>query len=80
VAHTAPVPIYTEIKRALDEEVVQKKFRATGVEPKLGTPSEVTKLLELQIIQWADGIRSGGIKIDLRAGAAISAFAKRPRN
>jgi tripartite-type tricarboxylate transporter receptor subunit TctC len=56
--------LYTEIKRALDEEVVQKKFRATGVEPKLGTPSEVTKLLESQIMQWADVIRSGAIKID----------------
>jgi tripartite-type tricarboxylate transporter receptor subunit TctC len=56
--------LYTEIKRALDEEVVQKKFRAAGVEPKLGTPSEVAKLLESQIMQWADVIRSGAIKID----------------
>jgi hypothetical protein len=33
---------------------VQKKFRATGVEPKLGTPSEVTKLLEARgaLINW----------------------------
>ena len=56
--------LYTEIKRALDEEVVQKKFRAAGVEPKLGTPSEVTKLLESQIMRWADVIRSAGIKTD----------------
>jgi tripartite-type tricarboxylate transporter receptor subunit TctC len=56
--------LYTEIKRALDEEVVQKKFRAAGVKPKLGTPSEVAKLLESQIMQWADVIRSGAIKID----------------
>jgi tripartite-type tricarboxylate transporter receptor subunit TctC len=56
--------LYTEIKRALDEKVVQRKFRAAGVEPKLGTPSEVTKLLESQIMRWADVIRSGGIKID----------------
>jgi tripartite-type tricarboxylate transporter receptor subunit TctC len=56
--------LYTEIKRALDEEVVQRKFRAAGVEPKLGTPSEVTKLLESQIMRWADVIRSGGIKTD----------------
>jgi hypothetical protein len=56
--------LYAEIKRALDEEVVQRKFRAAGVEPKLGTPSEITKLLESQIMQWADVIRSGAIKID----------------
>jgi tripartite-type tricarboxylate transporter receptor subunit TctC len=56
--------LYTEIKRALDEEVVQKKFRAAGVEPQLGMPSEVTKLLESQIMRWADVIRNGGIKID----------------
>jgi tripartite-type tricarboxylate transporter receptor subunit TctC len=56
--------LYTEIKRALDEEVVQRKFRAAGVEPKLGTPLEATKLLESQIMRWADVIRSGGIKID----------------
>jgi tripartite-type tricarboxylate transporter receptor subunit TctC len=56
--------LYTEIKRALDEEVVQRKFRAAAVEPKLGMPSEVTKLLESQIMRWADVIRNGGIKID----------------
>jgi tripartite-type tricarboxylate transporter receptor subunit TctC len=56
--------LYTEIKRALDEEVVQRKFRAAGVEPKLGTPSEATKLLESQIVRWADVIRSGGIKTE----------------
>jgi tripartite-type tricarboxylate transporter receptor subunit TctC len=49
--------LYTEIKRALDEEVVQRKFRAAGVEPKLGTPLEATKLLESQIMRWADVIR-----------------------
>jgi tripartite-type tricarboxylate transporter receptor subunit TctC len=58
--------LYTEIKRALDEEPVQRKFRAAGVEPKIGTPSEVTRLLESQIAQWADVIRGAGIAVDER--------------
>ena len=58
--------LYTEIRRALDEEIVQKKFRAVGVEPKIGTASELTRLLETQIAQWSDVIKRAGIKVDDR--------------
>jgi tripartite-type tricarboxylate transporter receptor subunit TctC len=58
--------LYSEVRRALAEEVVQMKFRAAGVEPKLGSPSEVTRLLEFKIAQWADVIRGAGIRIDER--------------
>jgi len=40
--------------------------RAAGVEPKIGTPSEVTRLLESQIAQWADVIRGADITVDER--------------
>jgi tripartite-type tricarboxylate transporter receptor subunit TctC len=58
--------LYAEIARALGEEVVAQKFRAAGVEPRTGSPSDVARLLDAQIAQWADVIRSAGIKIDER--------------
>jgi tripartite-type tricarboxylate transporter receptor subunit TctC len=56
--------LYTQIKRALDDDVVRRKLRAAGVEPRMGTPSDVTRLLETQIARWADVIGSAGIKLD----------------
>jgi tripartite-type tricarboxylate transporter receptor subunit TctC len=56
--------LYKEIGRALDEEIVQKKFRAAGVEPKIGTGSELTRILDAQIAQWSDVIKRAGIKVD----------------
>ncbi len=56
--------LHSEIKRALDDEGVQQKLRAAGVGPKIGTPDDVTRMLEWRIPQWADVIKSAGIKID----------------
>jgi len=58
--------LYVEIKRALDDEAVQRKFLTAGVEPRIGTPLDVARLLESQIAQWAVVIRRAGIKIDER--------------
>ena len=43
---------------------MQQKLRAAGVEPKIGTPEDVKRLLETKIPQWAEVIKSAGIKID----------------
>ena len=56
--------LHTEIKRALDDETVQQKLRRAGVTPQIGTPEDVTKMLEARIPQWADVINSAGIKIN----------------
>ena len=56
--------LYTEIKQALDDPTVQGKLRAAGVVPGAGAPEEVTRMLEHRIPQWADVIKSAGIKIN----------------
>jgi len=56
--------IYVEVKRALEIDTVQQKLRAAGVEPRIGTPDDVKRLLETKIPQWAEVIKSAGIKID----------------
>jgi len=53
-----------EIGHALDEEIVRRKFRAAGVEPKFRPPSELAMLLQAQTAQWADVIKRAGIKAD----------------
>ncbi len=51
-----------EIKKALESDVVQDKLRKAGVEPKIGTPEQITKMLEERTPQWADVITSAGIR------------------
>ena len=55
--------LHVEIKRALDDTVVQQKLRAAGVEPQIGAAADVTKMLEMKIPQWADVIKNAGIEI-----------------
>ena len=43
---------------------MQQKLRAAGVTPKIGPPEEVTKMLEWRIPEWADVIKSAGIRIN----------------
>ena len=56
--------LHVEIKRALDNETVQQKLLGAGVTPRIGTPEDITKMLEARIPQWADVIHSAGIKIN----------------
>ena len=56
--------LHAEIKRALDDDGVQQKLRAAGVIPRIGTPDDITRILERRIPQWADVIKSAGIKIN----------------
>jgi tripartite-type tricarboxylate transporter receptor subunit TctC len=56
--------LYAEVKRALEIDTVQQKMRLAGVEPKIGTPEDVKALLDAKIPQWAEVIKSAGIKID----------------
>lgn len=56
--------LFQEIKLALADESVQQKLRAAGVEPQIGSPADTTRVLETRIPQWADVIKSAGIKIE----------------
>jgi len=55
--------LYAEITKALRREEVGEKLRAAGVEPKLFAPAEVTALLEAEIDQWAQTIKSANIQV-----------------
>lgn len=54
----------SQIKSALNDADVQQKLHAAGVQPKYGTPDEITRILDAQTPQWADVIKSAGIKIN----------------
>jgi tripartite-type tricarboxylate transporter receptor subunit TctC len=54
----------TEIRKALDDETVQQKLRAAGVQPGFRPPNAVTQMLGLRIPQWGDVINSAGIRIN----------------
>ena len=56
--------LHDEIKRALDDGSVQHGCGPAGVEPRIGTPADVTQMLERRIPQWAEVIKSAGIKVD----------------
>jgi len=56
--------VHGQIARALEDGEVQQKLRAAGVTPKAGAPEEVTKMLEWRIPEWAEVIKSAGIKIN----------------
>jgi tripartite-type tricarboxylate transporter receptor subunit TctC len=53
-----------EIRKALDDETVQQKLRAAGVQPGYRPRAAVTQMLELRIPQWDDVIKSAGIRIN----------------
>jgi tripartite-type tricarboxylate transporter receptor subunit TctC len=58
--------MYQEIKKALESTEVQEKLRKAGVEPKMGTPEQVTKMLAERTPQWAEVINSAGIRAEGR--------------
>jgi tripartite-type tricarboxylate transporter receptor subunit TctC len=53
-----------QIKNALDDQGVVQKLTAAGVEPKYGPPEQVTRMLEMRTPQWADVIKSAGIRLN----------------
>jgi tripartite-type tricarboxylate transporter receptor subunit TctC len=54
------------VKRALEDDGVHRRLRIAGVEPGIGPPEEVQRLLALRIAQWSDVIKMSGIRIDER--------------
>jgi tripartite-type tricarboxylate transporter receptor subunit TctC len=52
-----------QIKSGLEDAGVQQRLHAAGVQPKYGTPDEITRMLDIQTPQWADVIKSADIKI-----------------
>jgi tripartite-type tricarboxylate transporter receptor subunit TctC len=51
--------LYDAIRYALQDERVVASLRAAGIEPKLMDSAEVTKLLQNQIVRWADIVKRG---------------------
>jgi len=58
--------MHDEIRKALESTEVQDKLRKAGVEPKIGTPAQITKMLEERTPQWAEVIKSAGIRAEGR--------------
>jgi tripartite-type tricarboxylate transporter receptor subunit TctC len=56
--------LHAEIGKALDDPDVQDKLRKAGVSPQIGSPDEITRMLQQQIPQWADVIQAAGITIN----------------
>jgi tripartite-type tricarboxylate transporter receptor subunit TctC len=56
--------LHAEIRKALDDPGVQDKLRNAGVLPKVGSPEDITRMLQQRIPQWADVIQSAGITIN----------------
>ncbi len=54
----------TQIKNALDNQGVVQKLKAAGVQPKYGPAEQVTRMLEVRTPQWADVIKSAGIRLN----------------
>ena len=58
--------MHDEIKKALDAADVQAKLRTAGVDPKIGSPAQVKAMLEERTPQWAEVIKSAGIRAEGR--------------
>jgi tripartite-type tricarboxylate transporter receptor subunit TctC len=56
--------LHNQIGLALEDETVQQKLRGAGVTSGIGPPEAVTKMLEWRIPEWAEVIKSAGIKIN----------------
>jgi tripartite-type tricarboxylate transporter receptor subunit TctC len=56
--------LYAEVRHALEDSGVQDKLHAAGVLPRIGSPKDITRMLERRIPEWADVIQTAGIKIN----------------
>ena len=55
--------LYNATRDALQDEHVVARLRAAGLEPKLMDSAEVTKVLQDQIVRWADIVKEAKIKV-----------------
>ena len=58
--------LQAEVTRALETESVTSRLRIAGVDPGIGPPEEVRRLMATRIAQWSDVIKMSGIRIDER--------------
>jgi tripartite-type tricarboxylate transporter receptor subunit TctC len=56
--------LHGEVTAAIQDETVRSKLRAAGVEPRLLGPMEVRNMLEVQIVSWAEVVKSAKIRVD----------------
>lgn len=55
--------LFVAIKAALQDQIVVEKLQAAGLEPKLLTGEEATKVLNDQIARWAQLVAEANIRI-----------------
>jgi tripartite-type tricarboxylate transporter receptor subunit TctC len=55
--------LYNEIRDALQDERVVANLRAAGLDSKLMNSAEVTKVLQDQIVRWADIVKEANIRV-----------------
>jgi tripartite-type tricarboxylate transporter receptor subunit TctC len=55
--------LYGAIKGALEDERVVASLRAAGLESKLMDSAQVTKVLQDQVVRWADIVKAANIKV-----------------
>jgi tripartite-type tricarboxylate transporter receptor subunit TctC len=58
--------MHDAISKALDSAEVQAKLRTAGVEPKIGSPAQAEAILQERTPQWAELIKSAGIRAEGR--------------
>lgn len=56
--------LHALISDALEQPDVQDRLRKAGVQPKIGTPDDVTAILTAKVAQWRTLIREAGIRIE----------------
>ena len=56
--------LHAALAKALADEEVQARLRKVGVEPAIGSPTEVTATLKSNVKLWADVIETAGISIE----------------
>ena len=58
--------LYAAIKSAVEDDTVKQKLRASGVEPMLMGPADVSAVLKAQTARWTAVIGDAGIKAETR--------------
>jgi tripartite-type tricarboxylate transporter receptor subunit TctC len=56
--------LYQEVAKALDDKTLRQHMANAGMDPWLGTPEEMGKLVSSEMARYAKIIQSAGIKKD----------------
>jgi tripartite-type tricarboxylate transporter receptor subunit TctC len=56
--------LYKEVSRAFDDPALKKHMEAAGMDPWLGGPEEMGKLVKSEMVRYEKIIKAAGIKKD----------------